>query len=77
MKKLFRISFLLAVFCLTVPVYADGDMSTGNKTCTQNCAGLMGGGNPNPSTLDDKTQDDLTFEAVYTWINKQISDILN
>ncbi len=77
MKKLFRISFLLAVFCLTVPVYADGDMSTGNKTCTQNCGGLMGGANPNPSTLDKKIQVDLTIEIIYAWFNKQIFDILN
>jgi hypothetical protein len=83
MKKLFKISFLLAVLCFAVPVYADGDMSTGGKTCTQNCGGLYDGTNPNPTDSDTDSdlkpdtdeQDKTTIEEIYLWICKQISEI--
>jgi hypothetical protein len=76
MKKLFRISFLIAVLCFVVPVYADGDMTTGNKTCTENCSSLIEGTNPTPTTPDDKKQDDSPIGNIYTWIYNQISDLL-
>jgi len=81
MKKLFKISFLLAVLCFAVPVYADGDIPTGNKTCTQNCGGLYDGTTTNPTAPDDENQneptnDETTIEEIYTWIYEQISGIV-
>ncbi len=76
MKKLFRISFLLTVLCLAAPAYAEGDIPTGNKTCTQNC-GLFGGIDQSPTISDDKTQDNLTSGNLYSWIYQQISEILD
>ncbi|MEP6904031.1 MAG: hypothetical protein ABJA66_20080 [Actinomycetota bacterium] len=77
MKKLFRISFLIAVLCFVAPVYADGDMTTGDKTCTQNCSGLIGGTNPITTTPDANNQDDSAIGNIYTWVYNQISDLLN
>ena len=66
MKKLLKISFLLAVLCFAVPVYADdGDMPTGSKTCTQNCGGLT----------VETTPDESTFVEIYSWIYEQISEL--
>ena len=81
MKKLVKISFLLAVLCFAAPVYADGDMSTGTKTCTQNCGGgLYDGTTTNPTDADDEMQSESTIgestiEEIYSWIYKQISEI--
>ena len=82
MKKVFRISFLLIVLCFAVPVYADGDIPTGNKTCTQNCGGggLYDGSTIDPTDADqtDKIdQDESTIEGIYSWIYEQISEIVN
>ena len=79
MKKLFKISFLLAVLCFAVPVYADGDMPTGTETCTQNC-GLYQG--TTPSDADEKKsvevkQSESTIEEIYSWIYQQISEMVN
>jgi hypothetical protein len=75
MKKLFKISFLLAVLCFAVPVYADGDMPTGNKTCTQNCGGLYDGTTPtNPNNTDEQKPDESTIGEIYSWIYEQISE---
>ena len=78
MKKLLKISFLLAVLCFAVPVYADdGDIPTGNKTCTQNCGGgLYDGTDENPTVSDDKNLDDSSIEEIYLWFHKQISDLI-
>jgi hypothetical protein len=74
MKKLLKISFLLAVLCFAVPVYADGDIPTGNKTCTQNC-GLHDGTTNDPTVPGDE-QDETTVNEIYSWIYEQISDIV-
>ncbi len=76
MKKLFGISFLLALLCLTAPVYAEGDMPTGSKTCTQNCTGLYDGTTSNPTTSDNGDQDDSTIVEIYSWIHAQISGMI-
>ncbi len=76
MKKLLKISFLLAILCFTVPVYADGDMPTGSKTCTQNCGGLYDGTNGSQTVSDDKNLDDSGIGEIYSWISKQISDLI-
>ena len=75
MKKLLKISFLLAVLCFTVPVYADGDIPIGSKTCTQNC-GLYDGTTTNPTVPNDQEQDESTIIEIYSWIYKQISEIV-
>ena len=88
MKKLLRISFLLAVLCLALPVYAEeGDMPTGTKSCTQNCGnngggGLYDGSNNNPTDSDETqsdgvNQDESTINEFYSWIYEQISEIVN
>ena len=82
MKKLFKISFLLAILCFAVPVYADGDMPIGSKTCTQNCGGLYDGTTTNQTDSDDvkqdeSTTDDSTIEEIYSWLYKQISEIVD
>ena len=74
MKKLLKISFLLAVLCFAVPVYADGDLPTGTKTCTQNC-GLYDGTTTNPTVPDEREQGESTIIEIYSWICKQISGI--
>jgi hypothetical protein len=76
MKKLLKISFLLAVLCFAVPVYADGDIPTGNKTCTQNC-GLYDGTTTSPTTSDEENLDDSSIEEIYSWIYKQISEFVD
>ena len=77
MKKLFKIGFLLAVLCFAVPVYADGDLGTGNKTCTQNCRnGLTAGTTTIPMISDERNQDETTIKEIYSWIYKQISDLV-
>jgi len=76
MKKLLKISFLLSVLCFAVPVYADGDMPIGSKTCTQNCGGGLYDGTTNPTVSDDKNLDDSSLEEIYSWISKQISDLI-
>lgn len=75
MKKLLKISFLLAVLCFAVPVYADGDLPIGTKTCTQNCA-LYGGTTTNPTASDDKNSEDSSTEEIYSWIYEQFSDLI-
>lgn len=75
MKKLFRVSFLLAVLCLAAPVYAEGDMPTGSKNCTQNCTGLFDGTIPTAS--DNRNQDDSTIVEIYSWISEQICEFFN
>jgi hypothetical protein len=80
MKNLFKISFLLVVLCFAAPVYADGDMPTGSKTCTQNCGGLYDGTIPTDSDekpSDEVKQDESTIEEIYSWIYKQISDMVD
>jgi hypothetical protein len=79
MKKLFRISFLLAVLCFAVTAYADdGDMPTGTKTCTQNCgAGLVDETNPTPTVSDSTEQNKPTIEEIYSWIYEQISELVD
>jgi len=77
MKNLFRISLLLTILCFAAPVFADGDMTTGNKTCTSNCSGLFNGTNQTPITPGDVSQDGTLIESFYNWLNKQISGILN
>lgn len=76
MKKLLKISFLLAVLCLAVPVYADGDLPAGNKTCTQNC-GFYDGTNPDQTVSSETKQNDLTVDEIYSWILEQISDLVD
>jgi len=76
MKKLLKISFLLAVLCFTVPVYADGDIPIGSKTCTQNC-GLYDGTTTSPTVSSDQEQDESTIIEIYSWIYKQISEIVS
>ena len=73
MKKLLKISFLLAVLCFAVPVYADGDMPTGSKTCMQNCGGLYDETNVNPTVSDD----DSGIGEIYSWIYLQITDLIS
>jgi len=75
MKKLLKISFLMAILCFTVPVYADGDIPTGNKTCTQNC-GLYDGTTISPTVSDDNHLDESSIGEIYSWIHKQISDLI-
>lgn len=77
MKKLLKISFLLAVLCFVTPVFADdGDIPTGNKNCTQNC-GLYDGTIPNPTLSESNKQDESTINEIYSWIYKQISDLVD
>jgi hypothetical protein len=82
MKKLFKISFLLAVLCFAVPVYADGDMPTGSRTCTQNCPGFYAGTTPDATDSDEKQPDEVqpkesTIEEIYSWIYQQISEMVD
>ncbi len=77
MKNLLKISLFLAVLCFAIPVYADGDMTTGNKTCTQNCGGLRAENNPTPTTLSDQKQDESTIGNVYNWLFEQIATFLD
>ena len=76
MKKLLKISFLLAVLCFAVPVYAEGDMPTGSKTCTQNCGGLYDDNNVDPNVSDEINQDETTIGGIYSWIYEEISQIV-
>ena len=78
MKKLLKISFLLALLCFAVPVYADGDLPIGNKNCTQNCSGgLYDDTTTNPIITDDKKQNESTIDEIYSWIYKQISELVD
>jgi hypothetical protein len=78
MKKLIKISFLLAVLCFAAPAFADdGDMSTGNKTCTQNCGGLFDGTNAEPNVSVEVKQDESPILEIYSWIYKQISEFVD
>ncbi len=77
MKNLLKLSFLFIILCFAVPVFADGDMTTGNKTCTTNCSGLMNGTTQTPTTLDDRIKDETIIENFYTWVYQQISQILD
>lgn len=77
MKKLFRISLLMAVVCLAVPVYADGDLSTGNKTCTQNCPGLYDGTSANQTVTVEEKQDESKIVEIYSTIFQRISDLFD
>jgi hypothetical protein len=74
MKKLFGISFLLAVLCLAAPVYAEGDMPTGSKTCTQNCSGLYD--ETAPTASDNQNQNDSPIVEIYSWIYEQVSELI-
>jgi hypothetical protein len=76
MKKLINISFLVAILCFAAPVWADGDMQTGNKNCTQNCGGLYDGTTVYPTVSDEKRQEESTVEEIYSWIYGQISDLV-
>jgi hypothetical protein len=76
MKKLFKVGFLLIVLCFAVPVYAEGDIPTGNKACTQNCAGgLQEETILDPAKPDETEHEDSTILEIYSWIYEQISGI--
>lgn len=76
MKKLFGISFLLAVLCFAVPVYAEGDMPTGTRSCTQNCGGLYDGTTSNPNPSNSGNADDSSITDIYSWIYEQITGLI-
>jgi hypothetical protein len=76
MKKPLKISFLLAALCFTIPVYADGDMPTGSKTCTQNCGGLYDGTKIITTTSDDKEPEESPIGEIYAWVYQQISELV-
>lgn len=75
MKKLFGISFLLALLCFAVPVYAEGDMPTGSKTCTQNCTGLYD--ETDPTNSDNQNHEDSTIVEIYSWIYEQLTGFID
>lgn len=74
MKKIIKVSVLLTVLFIAIPAYADGDMTTGNKTCTSNCSGLYGGTATQTVTIDKK-QGESVISEICLWIYKQISQI--
>ncbi|MBS1797968.1 MAG: hypothetical protein JSS81_29380 [Acidobacteria bacterium] len=74
MKKIISVSLLLTMLCFAIPAYADGDMTTGNKTCTQNC-GFAGLPTEDSSTLDINQTDEIVAGNIYVWITKHISVI--
>ena len=76
MKKLFRISFLLAVLCSAGTAYADGDMTTGTKTCTHNCGGFYEGTTATQTNSSDDTQS-VSVGEIYSWIYGQISELID
>lgn len=76
MKKLLKISFLLAVLCLAVPVYAEGDLPAGNKTCTKNC-GFYEGTIPEPTLSSETKHDKSTITEIYSWILEQMSVLVD
>jgi hypothetical protein len=75
MKKIIKISLLLIVLCLNVSVYADGDMETGNKTCTSNC--LIVGQSDIPSDKSDKIENNSFLSEIYSWVNKNMFEIFD
>lgn len=75
MKKLFGISFLLVVLCVAVPVYAEGDLPAGNKTCTQNCGGIYDG--TTPTVSGKQIQDDSIIIEIYSRIFEQITGFIS
>lgn len=83
MKKLLKISLLLAVLCFAAPAFAnEGDLPTGTKSCTQNCGGLYQGTTVIPTDsdepkTDDIKQDDSTIGEIYFWVYEQISELIN
>lgn len=77
MKKLMNIGFLLAITFCSLNVHADdGGMTTGNRTCTQNCGGLYGGTDGSTKSGDVSTDDSITSE-VYGWVIKMMSKIID
>ena len=83
MKKLLKISLLLAVLCFAVPAFAEeGDLPTGTKGCTQNCGGLYDGTTINPKDSDETKSnetnlDDSKIDEIYSWIYEQISELIS
>lgn len=74
MKKLLNIGFLITVAFCSLNVHADGGMTTGNRTCTQNCGGLYGG-EVEPSNTDADSKDESISAEVYAWVVKMIIKI--
>lgn len=76
MKKLIKVSFFLAVLLITVPVYAEGDMSTGTKTCTQTC-GNFNDDSGTTTNISGKTEsEESTVVEIYSWVHKQIFELI-
>jgi hypothetical protein len=75
MKKIINISLLLMVLCLNVSVFADGEMETGNRTCTSNC--LIVGQTETPSDKTDEIKSESFILGVYTWLNKTMFEIFD
>ena len=75
MKKLFGISFLLALLSFAAPVYAEGDMPAGTRNCTENCGGRYAG--TPPTDANNQTREDSTIVEIYSWIYEQITGFID
>ncbi|HEY0428666.1 MAG TPA: hypothetical protein VGC76_12875 [Pyrinomonadaceae bacterium] len=73
MKQLIRISFLFIVLFLTVPAFADGDMGAGGKPTTS------GDGKTTQITksLDSANREEDALSNVFSWIYKQIFELID
>lgn len=72
MNKLLKLSLMAVLLFSAVSVYADGNMSTGNRTCTENC-GLVA---VEPTTAPaDTKKDESIVSSILDWIKTSLSDV--
>jgi hypothetical protein len=74
MKQLIKISFLFIMLFLAIPVYADGDMGAGGRSCTNNCGKAETEISTNTKSANQEQNDS---ENIFTWIYEQIFELID
>lgn len=68
MKSTARLFLIIALFCSVA--FADGEMPSGGKTCTENCSIV----NP-PVVIEDTNQNNETPDSILTIIEEYLFSI--
>lgn len=74
MKQLIKVSFLFVILFLAIPVFADGDMGAGGRSCTTNCGRAATEISTNTKS---ENPDENASKNIFTWIYEQIFELID